>query len=67
VQALVQPLGLCEPFVRRPAVAKAKNPANYLVSTIVAGRRDGLIAPLEALVATEEDRLKEAICLLTLT
>jgi hypothetical protein len=33
----------------------------YLVSTIVAGRRDGLIAPLEALVATEEDRLKVEI------
>ena len=42
-------------------MAKAKDPANYLVSTIVAGRRDGLIAPLEALVATEEDRLKVEI------
>ena len=42
-------------------MAKAKDPANYLVSTIVAGRRDGLIAPLEVLVATEEDRLKVEI------
>jgi hypothetical protein len=33
----------------------------YLVNTIVASRQDGLIAPLEALMATEEDRLKVEI------